>query len=106
MPSREIASQICFKIVNFHDYNYQDNIPTVMSTTLLLDEKTGQIKIIAESTLLTYIRTGASAAVATKYLVDDPKSFGFIGTGAQAQACRSEERRVGKECRSRWSPYH
>src|SRR5438046_10266406 len=26
---------------------------------------------------------------------------------AQAQAClRSEERRVGKECRSRWSPGH
>ena len=24
----------------------------------------------------------------------------FIGQG------RSEERRVGKECRSRWSPYH
>src|SRR2546422_11566241 len=23
-----------------------------------------------------------------------------------AQAVRSEERRVGKECRSRWSPYH
>ena len=22
------------------------------------------------------------------------------------QAMRSEERRVGKECRSRWSPYH
>ena len=22
------------------------------------------------------------------------------------QKCRSEERRVGKECRSRWSPYH
>ena len=25
----------------------------------------------------------------------------FFGTGR-----RSEERRVGKECRSRWSPYH
>ena len=26
---------------------------------------------------------------------------------ARSQAlCRSEERRVGKECRSRWSPYH
>ena len=25
------------------------------------------------------------------------------GTGMQI---RSEERRVGKECRSRWSPYH
>src|SRR5438309_9602015 len=24
----------------------------------------------------------------------------------QANATRSEERRVGKECRSRWSPYH
>src|SRR5260370_23138681 len=24
----------------------------------------------------------------------------------QAAAPRSEERRVGKECRSRWSPYH
>ena len=22
------------------------------------------------------------------------------------EAIRSEERRVGKECRSRWSPYH
>ena len=24
----------------------------------------------------------------------------------EAQRVRSEERRVGKECRSRWSPYH
>ena len=24
----------------------------------------------------------------------------------QIEAARSEERRVGKECRSRWSPYH
>ena len=26
--------------------------------------------------------------------------------GMTEQALRSEERRVGKECRSRWSPYH
>src|SRR5258708_16961909 len=26
--------------------------------------------------------------------------------GAEATKSRSEERRVGKECRSRWSPYH
>ena len=25
---------------------------------------------------------------------------------AAIQTTRSEERRVGKECRSRWSPYH
>src|SRR3989449_10319195 len=27
-------------------------------------------------------------------------------TGANGAKSRSEERRVGKECRSRWSPYH
>ena len=27
-------------------------------------------------------------------------------TNAGMNAERSEERRVGKECRSRWSPYH
>ena len=27
-------------------------------------------------------------------------------TGVIKEALRSEERRVGKECRSRWSPYH
>ena len=27
-------------------------------------------------------------------------------TSALSQLTRSEERRVGKECRSRWSPYH
>src|SRR5437016_8952339 len=33
---------------------------------------------------------------------------GFAGTGGAGAATqnRSEERRVGKECRSRWSPYH
>ena len=30
-----------------------------------------------------------------------------VGTLAELKdALRSEERRVGKECRSRWSPYH
>ena len=29
-----------------------------------------------------------------------------IDTSALVDYFRSEERRVGKECRSRWSPYH
>ena len=29
-----------------------------------------------------------------------------VPTALPAAAPRSEERRVGKECRSRWSPYH
>ena len=31
--------------------------------------------------------------------------WGFLGEEGGARE-RSEERRVGKECRSRWSPYH
>src|SRR3989475_13330043 len=30
----------------------------------------------------------------------------FKNSGSKSAATRSEERRVGKECRSRWSPYH
>ena len=30
----------------------------------------------------------------------------FLSQTAPTQMPRSEERRVGKECRSRWSPYH
>ena len=29
-----------------------------------------------------------------------------LRAGARSKRWRSEERRVGKECRSRWSPYH
>ena len=31
---------------------------------------------------------------------------GNLGKYKTTSLCRSEERRVGKECRSRWSPYH
>src|SRR5436189_4292244 len=33
-------------------------------------------------------------------------SFSGIPPWVTKLVCRSEERRVGKECRSRWSPYH
>src|SRR5260370_41434614 len=35
-----------------------------------------------------------------------PKRLTTRGTGQAGTQRRSEERRVGKECRSRWSPYH
>ena len=41
-----------------------------------------------------------------------PKRFGLLHQPLggwlmdRVKAARSEERRVGKECRSRWSPYH
>src|SRR5436309_15307587 len=39
----------------------------------------------------------------------DAFSFDNLGaavTRTDSSAARSEERRVGKECRSRWAPYH
>ena len=46
--------------------------------------------------------------------VSNQGGLGSLGLGAasveaakkQITETRSEERRVGKECRSRWSPYH
>ena len=43
------------------------------------------------------LRSGSKKAAAATLLLDAFK--GWLTT-------RSEERRVGKECRSRWSPYH
>src|SRR2546429_7011940 len=39
---------------------------------------------------------------------DRTNLYSALGAGANGMLlwCRSEERRVGKECRSRWSPYH
>ena len=36
----------------------------------------------------------------------DTEILGQMATDAEIERMRSEERRVGKECRSRWSPYH
>ena len=40
-------------------------------------------------------------------LIDEGNTIPFIARyRKEAHGSRSEERRVGKECRSRWSPYH
>ena len=55
-----------------------------------------------------------------KYMIETYERFDFLAETAEGMyiydengtpyldfyAGRSEERRVGKECRSRWSPYH
>ena len=45
-----------------------------------------------------------------EYPIPNPEEDSAAGPGypdmPEESAPRSEERRVGKECRSRWSPYH
>ena len=57
---------------------------------------------------------GKTFPAPTQHPVMDQKGLMFVphilvvqvGTTVDFQNSRSEERRVGKECRSRWSPYH
>ena len=41
-----------------------------------------------------------------KISANDEELEHIFGCSKRQAAERSEERRVGKECRSRWSPYH
>src|SRR2546426_987816 len=51
-------------------------------------------------------RRAESGSRGNGYLIEQvARLLGVIVRG-DGHATRSEERRVGKECRSRWSPYH
>ena len=50
-----------------------------------------------------------AVGLGTKALIeryDDIEADVFHDSEEIREVMRSEERRVGKECRSRWSPYH
>src|SRR5258708_18362631 len=51
--------------------------------------------------------TVSSSFIAIRRKVSRISTAAASGSGLPLGPCgRSEERRVGKECRSRWSPYH
>ena len=49
---------------------------------------------------------GAGSGVLSDIAAGTEAAGGALTSVGGAVAGRSEERRVGKECRSRWSPYH
>ena len=61
---------------------------------------------------LFYAGCGTGGRLATLDTIEVQNTYGIDGSQIQAifpggiGCLRSEERRVGKECRSRWSPYH
>ena len=60
--------------------------------------------LAADDTIRAVIIRGEGTAFAAG--TDIQQFRGFSGEDGVAYEHRSEERRVGKECRSRWSPYH
>ncbi len=75
------------KWVNAHPRNPDRyGLPSVLGMYILSDPATAQPLAVMDGTLLTAVRTGAAAGVASKYLArDDARSAGFIGSGVQAR---------------------
>ena len=49
------------------------------------------------------LQQAVGGSIGASYPFEDPVAIVYNDDG---KLMRSEERRVGKECRSRWSPYH
>ena len=74
------------KWVNVHPGNHSKGLPTVMAVVIYSDPDTGYPLAIMDATDITAYRTGAAAAIASKYLAKtDAKTLGLVGAGKQAQ---------------------
>ncbi|TLG78193.1 ornithine cyclodeaminase [Methylocystis sp. B8] len=89
MPTSD-ADAFAFKFVNGHPGNTQFNLQTVVAFGAMADVTTGYPTLIADMTLATAFRTGATSALAAAHLArSDSKVMALIGLGAQSefQAC-------------------
>ncbi|UCG82119.1 MAG: ornithine cyclodeaminase family protein [Dehalococcoidia bacterium] len=73
------------KWANVHPQNSAMGLPTVMATLIYNDPATGYPLAVMDATEITAYRTGATAAIASKYLArKDARTLGIIGAGRQA----------------------
>jgi ornithine cyclodeaminase/alanine dehydrogenase-like protein (mu-crystallin family) len=73
------------KIVSVFPGNIERKLSTIQAAYLLNDPTTGELLALIDGILLTAMRTGATSAVATKYLSrKNAETLGIIGAGAQA----------------------
>jgi len=73
------------KWVNVHPQNRSLGLPSIMAILIYSDPETGYPLAIMDATEMTAYRTGAAAAIASKYLArPDSHTIGIIGAGFQA----------------------
>src|ERR1039457_2812945 len=70
----------------------------VFSSELQSQPRSDDDDVIAEAVWAAIVKLGAAEELDV-FLMERSSRYGLLDW-------RSEERRVGKECRSRWSPYH
>ena len=74
------------KYIAYNPVNHEKGIPDSMGLMVINDPETLQPVCIMEAGLLTYIRTGAIAAVTARYCAKSvPKTVAFIGVGGLAR---------------------
>ena len=75
------------KVVTVYKENLPNyNLPTIMGTIILLDEKTGAPLSVMDGGYLTAMRTGGAAGLATKHLArEDSKVHVLFGSGGMAR---------------------
>jgi ornithine cyclodeaminase/alanine dehydrogenase-like protein (mu-crystallin family) len=74
------------KIVSYNPHNPTKNfLPTIISTILVYDTRSGHLDAVLDGTFATALRTGAASAVATRALAWPESSIvGLVGCGTQA----------------------
>ena len=73
------------KWVNVHPQNPSRGLPSIMAILIYSDPETGYPLAIMDATEITAYRTGATAAIASKYLArQNAHTIGIVGAGFQA----------------------
>src|SRR3546814_21123263 len=109
-PSGRTASWGALTVIETADKRTQERIARSLSVALGGIAHMVEYPLTGAQARAHAIKGSISAAIATGAAIREARAARTDPFDALAEALRSEERRVGKECvstcRSRWSPYH
>src|SRR5690348_8723215 len=107
-PPSPVIAQITHLRALAHRYRLHALRVTVAALAALAVAQAMHLRLplwaVLTSLIVTQMSLGRSLKVAGDYLTGTLAGVAY--GGLLAILIRSEERRVGKECRGRWSPYH